>query len=183
MHSQRSRKPSAKPQEVAPASAHFPPLKSLSRGHSHFGEGPCAEPVGRLPSSSGPRLRLRKAPTRASLRSGARVAQPGGHPGPFRAAGAEAASAPLISFPLPGSLQAAFGPSSATSPGTVTLGRLRMVCLESFLWAESGRPPGSPRPRRPRGWGGGGGSKNSSRSPAAEPGGRRLARGEDPRGG
>lgn len=59
------------------------------------------------------------------------------------------------------------------------------VCLESFSSGrrESGRPPGCPRPRRPRGWGGGGGSTNSPRSPAAEPGGRRLARGGDPRGG
>lgn len=57
------------------------------------------------------------------------------------------------------------------------------VFIKFPLGGGSGRPPGSPRPRRPRGWGGGGGSKNSSRSPAKEPGGRRLATGEDPRGG
>lgn len=57
------------------------------------------------------------------------------------------------------------------------------VFIKFPLGGGSGRPPGCPRPRRPRGWGGGGGSKNSSWSPAEEPGGRRLAKGEDPRGG
>lgn len=77
-----------------------------------------------------------------------------------------------------------FCPSRATSPQTVTFGRLRILFLKSFFWAEAAAgPPGPPRPRRPRGWGRGGGSKNSSRSPAEEPGGRRLAEKEDPRGG
>lgn len=57
------------------------------------------------------------------------------------------------------------------------------VFIKFSLGGGSGRPPGSPRPRRPPGWGGGGGSKNSSRSPAEEPGGRRLTTREDPRGG
>lgn len=73
-----------------------PTPQSLSRGHSHFGAGPCAAPVG----GRAPFLLGTAAPARASRRSGARVAQPGGPPGPFRAAGAEAAAAPLVSFPF-----------------------------------------------------------------------------------
>lgn len=77
-----------------------------------------------------------------------------------------------------------FCPSWATSPRTVTFGRLPIWFLKSLLWAETAAgPPGPPRPRRPRGWGWGGGSKNSSWSPAEEPGGRRRAEGEAPRGG
>lgn len=127
------------------------------------------------------------APARASRRSGARVAQPGGPPSPFRAAGAEAAAAPLVSFPflflgLCGLPPAGPRPLLRGQSGSGDSGW--RVFRKFFLRAEGERPaPRVPPAPPPSGLGRGGGSTNSPRSPAAEPGGRRLARGGDPRGG
>jgi hypothetical protein len=63
------------------------------------------------------------------------------------------------------------------------LGSSGFVFIKFPLGGGSAGPPDPPRPRRPGGgWGGGGDSKNS-RSPAEEPGGRRLIGREDPRRG
>lgn len=114
----------------------------------------------------------------------ARVAQAGGHPGPFRAAGVggEQAAAPITSCPLPGSLQAVTSARPGPLvPGQSRLGGSRICSYKSFLWVEAAAgPPGPPRPRRPGGWGGGGGSKNSSRSPGRGAGGPATGRRKRP---